>query len=227
MNVDSALELLAGSVSRSNVATTSRAVIGLPSWNLTPWRILNVHAEPSSLGSQLVASRGWGSSLRSDHTRYSPVCPSTARPPWLLTVTGSSAPAGAPMPALTVPPGLTLALAVWLLLSVLSLVVPEPHAAARKLSADSDMPVTAPRRMNSRRLDVPGAVLVDEVVLHRAAAPPDSVDPPLGLILQRRAPPPPRRIRLIDRNSIPRVKVWTFAGVVVDGVAESAASVAR
>ena len=48
-----------GSVSsRSYVATTSSAVIGLPLANLTPWRSLYVHSLPSAFGFQLTASSG-------------------------------------------------------------------------------------------------------------------------------------------------------------------------
>ena len=93
-NADSADEPLFGSASRLIVAATSSAVIGVPSWNLTPWRILNVHTDASSFGVQLSASRGWASSLALDHTRYSPAWPSTARPPSSATLTGSMAPDG-------------------------------------------------------------------------------------------------------------------------------------
>ena len=58
VKAESALEPVSGSACRLNVAATSSAVIGLPSWKFTPWRILNVHCVPSSLGFQLSASRG-------------------------------------------------------------------------------------------------------------------------------------------------------------------------
>ena len=66
VNADSALEPLSGSAWKLNVAATSSAVIGLPSWNFTPWRILNVHCEPSAFGFQLSASRGIGLSSLSE-----------------------------------------------------------------------------------------------------------------------------------------------------------------
>ena len=62
LNADKALEPLSGSACRLNVAATSSVVIGLPLWNFTPWRILNVHCEPSSFGFQLSARRGTASS---------------------------------------------------------------------------------------------------------------------------------------------------------------------
>src|ERR671919_2827520 len=43
---------------RLNVATTSSAVIGLPSWNLTPRRSWNVHDLPPRDGFHDVARRG-------------------------------------------------------------------------------------------------------------------------------------------------------------------------
>ena len=107
LNADSAAEAFLGSASRLMLATTSSALIGVPSWNFTPWRILNVHTDASALGSQLSASRGTALSLASDQTRYSPGWHSTAAPPSSATVIGSIADAGALMPTLTVPPGLT------------------------------------------------------------------------------------------------------------------------
>ncbi len=47
-----------GPVRRSNDATTSSAVMGVPSWNLTSVRNLNVHDFASLDGFQLVASSG-------------------------------------------------------------------------------------------------------------------------------------------------------------------------
>ena len=40
------------------LATTSAAVSVLPLWNLTPFRIWNVHTVASAFGFQLVASQG-------------------------------------------------------------------------------------------------------------------------------------------------------------------------
>ena len=81
VNAESAFDLFFGSAWRSMVATTSAAVSGVPSWNVTPFRIANVHTEPSPFGVQLSAMRGSNSSWSLDHARYSPDCPRTARPP--------------------------------------------------------------------------------------------------------------------------------------------------
>ena len=43
-----ALIFFAGSSTRSNVALTSLAVNGVPSWNFTPWRSLTSHVVSSS-----------------------------------------------------------------------------------------------------------------------------------------------------------------------------------
>jgi hypothetical protein len=53
-----AFEPSAGSMMRSNVNLTSRAVNGTPSCHLTSWRRWNVHEVMSSLASQRSASRG-------------------------------------------------------------------------------------------------------------------------------------------------------------------------
>src|SRR5689334_8816802 len=39
-----------GKMMRWNEVSTSLAVSGVPSWNLTPWRILNVNVLPPSVG---------------------------------------------------------------------------------------------------------------------------------------------------------------------------------
>ena len=49
---------LAASTSRSMVAATSADVKSVPSCHLTPWRRLNVHMSPVSLGSQDSARPG-------------------------------------------------------------------------------------------------------------------------------------------------------------------------
>ena len=59
-STESADELLAGSASRWNVETTSSAVSGVPSWNLTPWRIVKTHDLPLPSGVfQAVAISGF------------------------------------------------------------------------------------------------------------------------------------------------------------------------
>ena len=104
-NVDSALEPLFGSDSALIEAATSSAVMGVPSWNLTPWRILNVQTLPSAFGFQLSASRGWSCSLLSDQTRNSPVCDMMPRPPSSATLSGSISVDGpGDMPSFSVPP---------------------------------------------------------------------------------------------------------------------------
>jgi len=151
VNADSAFEPLSESACRLNVAATSSAVIGLPFWNCTPRRSLNVHWEPSRLGFQLSASRGTGLSSRSEKMRYSPDCASVASAPALLTLIGSRSLPGICSPARTVPPFLTFALLASFPELELSVPSPLPQAVARKLNSGSDMPTTAPRRTNSRR----------------------------------------------------------------------------
>ena len=152
-NTESAFEAPSGSARRSIVATTSSAVRSWPSWNLTPWRILNVQTEPSALGFQLSARRGRSLSLSSDQVRYSPDWPSTARAPSLLTITGSSAPAGARMPVRIVPPG--SGGSVWGGSTFATSSRSTPQAEARKPASETDMPTTVARATNSRRLIVP------------------------------------------------------------------------
>ena len=152
VKADSAADALSGSARRLIDAATSSDVISLPSWNLTPWRILNVHTDASSFGVQLSARRGTALSSESDQTRYSPAWPSTARPPSSATVIGSIAPAGLLIAAVTLPPFCT----DWDCWSELVVVPPppsspDPHALARKPIAPVDMPSTVPRRTNSRR----------------------------------------------------------------------------
>ena len=137
--------------------------MGVPSWNLTPWRILNVHTLPSELGFQLSARRGWSWSLLSDHDRNSPVWDMTPRPPSSATRTGSISVVGpGDMPSFSVPPGLTATslppalTAVSALPPLLVLVLlPVPQAAARKPTTGIDIPMTPPRRTKSRRLMYP------------------------------------------------------------------------
>ena len=62
---------LAGSSMRRKNAATSSATSVLPSWNLTPWRILNVQVLMSGVNDQLSASSG--SSTRSSRSRVNPL----------------------------------------------------------------------------------------------------------------------------------------------------------
>ena len=151
MNAESALEPFSGSACRLNVAATSSAVIGLPSWNFTPWRILNVHCVPSPLGFQLSASRGTALSSLSEKIRNSPDCPRVPSAPWLLTLIGSRSLPGICRPERNVPPGLTAAVVRLLPPPDVVVFSPLPQAVARKPTSGSDIPTTAPRRMNSRR----------------------------------------------------------------------------
>src|SRR3954454_8589495 len=160
--VDSALEPFFGSASALIEAATSCAVIGVPSWNFTPWRILNVHTLPSELGFQLSARRGCSCSLLSDHERNSPVCDMTPRPPSSATLMGSISVVGpGDMPSFSVPPGLTATSLPPALTAVsappplLVLLLPVPHALTRNPRTGTDMPITVPRRTNSRRLRRP------------------------------------------------------------------------
>ena len=135
--------------------TTSSAVSAWPLWNLTPWRILNVHTSALLFGVQLVASTGFRFSVWPDRHRYSPVCASMSRPPWSATVTGLIAPVGVTMPALITAPGLPAA----------EEDPPEgaeldpllPQAARIDPSSGTEMPTTVPRRMKSRRDSRPAA----------------------------------------------------------------------
>src|SRR6185436_6533212 len=160
-NVDKAFEPFFGSDSALIDDATSSAVMGVPSWNLTPWRILNVQTLPSEFGFQLSARRGCSCSLLSDHDRNSPLWDMTPRPPSSATLIGSISVVGpGDMPSFSVPPGLTAtslppaltAVSALPPLLVLVLLLPVPHAAARKLTTGIDIPITEPRRTNSRRL---------------------------------------------------------------------------
>ena len=171
------------------MAATSSAVIGVPSWNLTPWRILNVHTLPSAFGFQLSASRGWSFSLLSDHDRNSAVCDMMPRPPSSATLIGSISVAGpGDMPSFSVPPARTVtslppaSTAVPPPPALVLVFLPVPHALARNPTAESDIPITVPRRMKSRRLRCPELYLVDEVVLEFAALRADLVDPAVRLV---------------------------------------------
>ena len=97
MNADSAFDLLAGSASRLIDAATSFAVIGVPSLNVTPWRILNVHSLASGFDVHDSASHGV-SCLFSSTQRNSPVRASMARPPVSPFRTGSTSVVGVVMP---------------------------------------------------------------------------------------------------------------------------------
>src|SRR5437879_1513944 len=69
-NADRAAPLFAGSHCAFSDATTSSAVSGVvPSLNMTPCRILNVHCEASAFGVQLSASTGESLRFASDHVR--------------------------------------------------------------------------------------------------------------------------------------------------------------
>src|SRR3954451_13164250 len=159
-NVDSAFEPFFGSESALIDEATSSAVMVEPSWNLTPWRILNVHTLPSEFGFQLSARRGWSCSLLFDQARNSTDCDITPRPPSSATLIGSISVDGpGDMPSFSVPPGLTSTCLPPALTAVSAPpppplpppLSPVPHAAARKLTSGTDMPITVPRRTNSRR----------------------------------------------------------------------------
>ena len=97
-----------GSVLRLNVAMTSAAVSGEPSWNLTPWRRLNAHWVPSLFVFQLVASRGEIVLSAFVCVRYSPQIEPVANVPWSANWCGSMGLAGAGMmPTRSLPPALT------------------------------------------------------------------------------------------------------------------------
>jgi hypothetical protein len=66
---DSAAEPTLGSVMRSNEATTSSTVNGVPSCHLTPWRIVNVQESGVEPATHLVARRGWSTYFASGKTR--------------------------------------------------------------------------------------------------------------------------------------------------------------
>ena len=124
---------------------------------MTPLRSLNVHSVASALGVQLSASTGliW-SVLGSVIARNSPTCPSMQRPPWSPTVTGLIAPVGTTMAAFSVPPGLIAPVeppdAGVELPPVL---LAPPHALRMTPSRGIDIPITVPRRRNSRRETLP------------------------------------------------------------------------
>jgi hypothetical protein len=57
-NCERAADFELGSVSRSNVATTSSTVNGVPSCHWTPWRMVKSQVDASAPGAHFVASRG-------------------------------------------------------------------------------------------------------------------------------------------------------------------------
>jgi hypothetical protein len=148
---------LAGSAIRLIDATTSLAVSGVPSLNLTPWRILKVHSVASGFDVHDSASHGV-SCLFSLTQRNSPVSASTARPPASPFRTGSTSVVGVVMPRRIVPPAAGAAADVAPPAAVLpagavvaaSSFAP-PHAAIRNEIIGSESPATVPRLMNSRR----------------------------------------------------------------------------
>src|SRR5438093_3609378 len=79
LNDDSACESFVSS--RLKVATTSSTVIGVPSWNLTPWRILNVQDFEPFDAFHEVASCGWSTEFLSAKTSCSPAMCETASAP--------------------------------------------------------------------------------------------------------------------------------------------------
>ena len=89
------------------LATTSFAVIVLPSWNLTPLRIWNVQTVASAFGFQLVASHGTTCPCGFVNVRYSPGMPANASEPPSFSRYGSSEAPNAAMPTRIVPPALT------------------------------------------------------------------------------------------------------------------------
>ncbi len=146
---ESAFDPTLGSEWKSKVKTTSSAVIGLPSLNVTPRLSLNVHSLASRLGFQLSASTG--TSLRSplDTERYWAVCWSITAPPVSPTATGSTAPVGVTIADRMVPPRFFVA-GVPAVAEREALSDP-PHALTIVPSTENDMPTTVPRRTNSRR----------------------------------------------------------------------------
>jgi hypothetical protein len=127
---------------------------------MTPDLSLNVHSVASSFASQLSASTGCSSRVfGSDTHRNSPVWPSMARPPWSPTVTGLIAPVGTMIAARTVPPDLIEPDEPPVPPPVPADVPPvslaPPHAATIAPSSGIDMPITVPRRTNSRRVSLP------------------------------------------------------------------------
>ncbi len=131
---------------------------------MTPGRSLNVHTEPSLLGDQLRASIGSSISLRLlSKVRNSPVWLSIARPPESATVSGLTAAEGAWVATFSVPPFLGVPAAgaapvpVPVPDDVADVLLAPPHAATIAPSNGADIPITAPRRMKSRRLRLPEA----------------------------------------------------------------------
>ena len=130
----------------------------MPSWNLTPWRILNVQTSAVEFDDQLVASTGFSDRVWSDRHRYSPVCASMSSPPWSSTVTGLIAPAGVSMPALITAPAAPAGAE-----DEAPVVADEPdepllpQAARIEPRTGADMPTTVARRMKSRRVSRPAA----------------------------------------------------------------------
>ena len=148
-NDDRAADTVLGSSRMFIVDTTSSAPNGLPSWNVTPWRRLNVHTVPSAFGDHFSASTGRSERSLLTQTRYSATCCAMAIEPVSYMVVGSTATIGDAMVILSVPPALGTAEA---LADALVSVVPPPQAASSRPMAVADNPTTVARTRSCRRV---------------------------------------------------------------------------
>src|SRR6266849_8750801 len=103
LNVDAAVEPVLLSARRQNMATTSSALKSVPSWNLTPWRSLNVHVFASADGVHEVASSGCGTPLPSTRARKFRHGKTVMMPPFEVNLCGLISTAGEPVTRI-VPP---------------------------------------------------------------------------------------------------------------------------
>src|SRR6266705_2187038 len=138
--IDSAFEEPFGSHWDLKLYMTSSTVIGLPSLNFTPWRILKVHTVASALGFQLSASHGWYFRWWSVKTRNSPTWSMHSMPPWSAMVIGLMAAVGTTAPTLIVAPLLPAGVEAGLGGAEL------PHAARMPPSSGNDSPAAVPCR---------------------------------------------------------------------------------
>ena len=133
------------------LATTSAAVSVLPSWNLTPLRIWNVHTVAFAFGFQLVASDGTTCPFGFVNVRYSPGMLEKASAPPSLSRYGSMGPAGAVRPTRIVPPALPAARRV----RASGAAPASPTRPSNPPSMPTERPNMAPRLRNSSRLSSP------------------------------------------------------------------------
>ena len=97
LSVEAAVEPVLLSASLRYVATTSSALKSAPSWNLTPWRSLNVQVLASGDGVHEIANSGWGTPAPSTRTRKLRQGKTVMMPPLEVNLCGLISTVGEPV----------------------------------------------------------------------------------------------------------------------------------